>query len=171
MCEFYSRQYGASFISVMPTNLYGPNDNFDLETSHVLPAMMRKFDDARRKNDPRVLLWGTGRPRREFLHVDDLADACVFLLERHSDPQPVNIGWGEDLALNELAEMVRRVVGYQGKIEWDTSRPDGTPRKLLDVSRLKALGWSPSISLEKGIEQTYRWYCEHRGHILDGERK
>lgn len=171
MCEYYSRQYGASFISVMPTNLYGPGDNFDLETSHVLPAMIRKFDDANRRAEARVLLWGTGKPRREFLHVDDLADACVFLLERHSDPQPVNIGWGEDIALSDLAEMVRRIVGYRGKIDWDTSRPDGTPRKLLDVSRLKSLGWFPSISLEKGIEQTYRWYCEHREHILDGDRK
>ena len=147
----------------MPTNLYGPGDNFDLETSHVLPAMIRKFDDANRRGEPRVLLWGTGKPRREFLHVDDLADACVFLLERHSDPQPVNIGWGEDIAVSDLAEMVRRVVGYGGEIEWDTSRPDGTPRKLLDVSRLKSLVGSPLHQPRKGIEQTTRCIVRKTG--------
>ena len=162
MCEFYSGQYGVSYISVMPTNLYGPNDNFDTETSHVLPAMIRKFDDARRRGDSKVVLWGTGKPRREFLHVDDLAGACIFLLENYSGSQILNIGWGEDIAISELAEMIKKIVGFEGEIEWDTSRPDGTPRKLLDVSGMKNLGWSPSISLEKGLEDTYRWYCDQR---------
>jgi GDP-L-fucose synthase len=162
MCEFYSGQYGVSYISVMPTNLYGPNDNFDTETSHVLPAMIRKFDDARRRGDSKVVLWGTGKPRREFLHVDDLADACIFLLENYSGSQILNIGWGEDISISELAEMIKKVVGFEGEIEWDVSRPDGTPRKLLDVSGMKNLGWSPSISLEKGLEDTYRWYCDQR---------
>ena len=167
MCEFYSGQYGVSYISVMPTNLYGPNDNFDTETSHVLPAMIRKFDDARRRGDSKVVLWGTGKPRREFLHVDDLADACIFLLENYSGSQILNIGWGEDISISELAEMIKKVVGFEGEIEWDVSRPDGTPRKLLDVSRMKNLGWFPSISLEKGLRDTYRWYCDQRLNLQD----
>ena len=161
MCEFYNRQYGARFISVMPTNLYGPGDNFDLNTSHVLPAMIRKFHEAKLRGDDAVTLWGTGTPRREFLHVDDLADACVFLLERYDGPGFLNIGCGEDVTIRELAELVRRVVGFTGNILWDSAKPDGTPRKLLDVSKLKALGWSASTSLETGVLNTYRWYLEH----------
>ncbi len=161
MCEFYNRQYGARFISVMPTNLYGPWDNFDLETSHVLPAMIRKFHEAKARGDDAVTLWGTGTPRREFLHVDDLADACVFLLERYEEPAFLNIGSGEDVTIRELAELVRRGVGFTGDILWDSTKPDGTPRKLLDVSKLKALGWRASTSLEAGIANTYGWYLEH----------
>ena len=161
MCEFYNRQYGARFISVMPTNLYGPGDNFDLETSHVLPAMIRKFHKAKARGDDSVTLWGTGTPRRELLHVDDLADACVFLLERYEDAGFLNIGVGEDVTIRELAELVRRVVGFDGNMFWDSAKPDGTPQKLLDVSKLKALGWSASTSLEAGIANTYGWYLEH----------
>ena len=161
MCEFYNRQYGARFISVMPTNLYGPGDNFDLNTSHVLPAMIRKFHEAKTRGDGSVTLWGTGTPRREFLHVDDLADACVFLLERYEEAGFLNIGVGEDVTIRELAELVRRIVGFGGDILWDSAKPDGTPRKLLDVSKLKALGWEPTISLEEGIEDTWRWYLRN----------
>jgi GDP-L-fucose synthase len=161
MCEFYNRQYGARFISVMPTNLYGPGDNFDLETSHVLPAMIRKFHEAKLRGDDAVTLWGTGTPRREFLHVDDMADACVFLMELYEEPGFLNIGCGEDVTIRELAELVRRVVGFTGNILWDSAKPDGTPRKLLDVSKLKAVGWSASTSLDAGVLSTYRWYLEH----------
>ncbi len=170
MCEYYSKQYGVSYISVMPTNLYGPNDNFDPETSHVLPAMIRKFDDARRKGESGVTLWGTGKPRREFLHVDDLADACLFILENYSGSQILNIGWGEDIAISELAEMIKEIVEFDGEIEWDVSRPDGTPRKLLDVSRIKSLGWVPSIDLKRGLESTYNWYREHERLQTSEER-
>jgi len=155
------RQYGASFISAMPTNLYGPGDNFDLESSHVLPAMIRKFHDAMFDGRGEVELWGTGSPRREFLHVDDLANAAVTLLERYDEPEPINIGVGTDVTIRALAETVRRVVGYQGAINWDASRPDGTPRKLLDISRIRSLGWNASIPLESGIESTYDWYKQH----------
>ncbi len=158
LCRSYNRQYGTNYISVMPTNLYGPGDNYDLETSHVLPAMIRKFDDAKRSGAREVVLWGTGSPKREFLHVDDLADACVFLMETYDGSEIVNIGTGEDLEIRELAEMVRDVVGYHGAIRWDASKPDGTPRKLLDVSRLHALGWRHSIGLRDGIERTYADY-------------
>jgi len=161
MCEYYNRQYGACFISAMPTNLYGPGDNFDLETSHVLPAMIRKFHEAKSRGDAGVTLWGTGTPRREFLHVDDLADACVFLLERYDGSQFVNIGAGEDLTIKELAEMIRSIVGFEGEIHWDITRPDGTPRKLLDVSRMRTMGWKAAISLKRGIEDTLRWYLEN----------
>ncbi len=161
MCECYNRQYGARFISVMPTNLYGPGDNFDLNTSHVLPAMIRKFHEAKTRGEESVTLWGTGTPRREFLHVDDLADACVFLLERYEEAGFLNIGVGEDVTIRELAELVRRIVGFGGTVLWDSTKPDGTPRKLLDVSKLKALGWSASTSLEAGIVNTYGWYLEH----------
>jgi GDP-L-fucose synthase len=154
------RQHGASFVSAMPTNLYGPGDNFDLETSHVLPAMIRKFAEAKDSGAPSVQLWGTGTPRREFLHVDDVASACVALLERYDEPEPVNIGVGEDISIRELAELVASVVGYDGALEFDTSRPDGTPRKLLDVSRIQALGWKAEIGLRDGLESTYRWYRE-----------
>lgn len=153
--QSYRRQYGASYISAMPTNLYGPGDNFDLATSHVLPALIRRFHEARRDGAPEVVLWGSGTPRREFLHVDDLAAACVLLLDRHDGPEPVNVGCGEDLTIRELAETVREVVGYEGAIGWDTGKPDGTPRKLLDISRLSALGWKPRISLRDGIASVY----------------
>jgi GDP-L-fucose synthase len=155
------RQHGLSYISAMPTNLYGPGDNFDLETSHVLPAMIRRFHEAAVAGLPSVTLWGSGSPRREFLHVDDLAAACIVLLERYDDPAPINVGVGEDLTIRELAGLVARIVGFEGAIEWDSSRPDGTPRKLLDTSRIEALGWTPRIGLEEGIEETWRWYFEN----------
>lgn len=163
MVRSYRRQYGFSGISLMPTNLYGPGDNFDLQTSHVLPALIRKFHEAKLAGAPAVTVWGTGTPRREFLHVDDLADAALFLMERYDEEDIVNVGVGEDVSIAELAEIVRDVVGYEGEIVYDTSKPDGTPRKLLDVSRLHALGWRARIGLREGIEQTYRWYCEHAG--------
>ncbi|MFJ3080968.1 GDP-L-fucose synthase family protein [Streptomyces halstedii] len=162
--QAYRRQYGASFISAMPTNLYGPGDNFDLETSHVLPALIRRFHEAARDRAPEVTLWGSGSPRREFLHVDDLARACVLLLEAYDDAEPVNIGCGEDLTIRELAETVREVTGYQGRIAWDTSKPDGTPRKLLDVTRLTALGFRPRIPLRDGVARTYAWWLERHPH-------
>ncbi|MGW7225875.1 GDP-L-fucose synthase family protein, partial [Streptomyces cyaneofuscatus] len=156
--QSYRRQYGASYISAMPTNLYGPGDNFDLETSHVLPALIRRFHEAQRDGAPEVTLWGSGSPRREFLHVDDLAAACVRLLEAYDGDVPVNIGCGEDLTIRELAETIAEVTGYQGRIGWDTSKPDGTPRKLLDVSRLTSLGFKPQIPLRDGIARTYAWW-------------
>jgi GDP-L-fucose synthase len=162
MCQAYRREFGFDAISAMPTNLYGPEDNFSLEGSHVLPALMRKCDEARRSDAAGVLVWGTGRPRREFLHVDDLADACVYLMEHYSEEAPVNIGWGEDVSIAELAERIAAVVGFRGELRFDPSRPDGTPRKLLDVSRLTALGWRARIALSEGLASTYRWYCEHR---------
>ena len=155
------RQYGVSYISAMPTNLYGPGDNFDLQNSHVLPAMIRRMHEAKLAGAASVTLWGTGSPRREFLHVDDLARACVFLLESYDDPQTINVGVGDDLTIRELAELVSRVVGYEGELVWDTSKPDGTPRKVLDVSRLTGLGWKPEIGLEEGISSTYAWFLEH----------
>jgi GDP-L-fucose synthase len=161
MCRAYRRQHGAHFISVMPTNLYGPHDNFDLETSHVLPAVIRRFHEAKETGAPAVTLWGTGSPRREFLHVDDLADACVHLMLAYDAQELVNIGWGSDISIRELADLVAGVVGYDGTIVWDASRPDGTPRKLLDTTRLAALGWQPRIHLEEGIRQTYEWYVAH----------
>lgn len=161
MCQAYRRQYGSNFISVMPTNLYGPGDNFDLETSHVVPAMLRKFHEAKTRGDRTVTLWGTGAPRREFLHVDDLADACVFLMKRYDEPEIINIGVGKDVSIRELAAMIQKIVDFKGEIIWDATKPDGTPRKLLDVDRLSRLGWQASISLEEGLEQTYRWYCEN----------
>ncbi|MFG3405135.1 GDP-L-fucose synthase family protein [Streptomyces sp. NPDC048142] len=164
--QSYRRQHGASYISAMPTNLYGPGDNFDLETSHVLPALIRRFHEARRDGAPEVTLWGSGSPRREFLHVDDLAAACVRLLETYDDDAPVNIGCGEDLTIRELAETVREVTGYPGKIGWDTSKPDGTPRKLLDVTRLSALGFEPRIPLRDGIARTYAWWL---GRLAPGQ--
>jgi GDP-L-fucose synthase len=157
------RQYGLNWISAMPTNLYGPNDNFDLTSSHVLPALIRRFHDANESGAGEVVLWGTGTPRREFLHVDDLADACVFLLEHYDDPAPINVGVGADVTIRELAELVARAVGYTGAIGNDPSKPDGTPRKLLDVSRLQALGWKPAIELEAGVASTYAWYLRQKG--------
>jgi len=164
MCQSYRKQYGANFIAVMPTNLYGPNDNFDLETSHVLPALIRKFHEAKRDHKPEVVIWGTGKPRREFLHVDDLARACLFLMENYDDEEIINIGVGEDITIQELAEMVKEVVGYQGRIVYDRTKPDGTPRKLLDVSRIFRLGWRPKIDLKDGIRMTYQWFLEHYEH-------
>ncbi|MDJ1133493.1 GDP-L-fucose synthase family protein [Streptomyces iconiensis] len=158
----YREQHGASYISAMPTNLYGPGDNFDLETSHVLPALVRRFHEAKRDGAERVVLWGSGTPRREFLHVDDLARACLLLLREYDDASPVNVGCGEDLTIAALAETVREVVGFSGDIVWDTSRPDGTPRKLLDVSRLTKLGFSPVIGLAEGIRSTYEWWLRRQ---------
>lgn len=158
MCQAYRRQYGFSAICAMPTNLFGPGDNFSLQTSHVLPALIRKFHEAHVAGAPTVVVWGSGKPRREFLHVDDLADAVVFLMQRYEDPVPINVGVGEDLSIAELAELVARIVGFRGRIELDPDKPDGTPRKLLDVSRLSALGWRPRISLEEGIRMTYDWF-------------
>ena len=162
MCEAYRRQHGFDAITALPTNLYGPGDNFDLETSHVLPALIRKIDSARETNAPTVKLWGTGTPRREFLYVDDLADACVFLMQHYSNAAPVNVGVGADLTIRELAEAIARITGFQGDFVFDTSRPDGTPRKLLDVSRLSALGWRAQTTLDAGLAATLAWYREHR---------
>lgn len=160
MCQAYRRQYGMDAISLMPTNLYGPGDNFDLETSHVLPAMMRKFHEAKLSGAKAVSIWGTGKPRREFLHVDDLADASIYLMESYDDENIVNVGCGEDISIGGLAALIAEVIGFSGEIAYDTSKPDGTPRKLLDVSRLNSLGWQPSISLEKGVSDTYRWFLD-----------
>jgi GDP-L-fucose synthase len=158
MCKFYHRQYGCDFISAMPTNLYGINDNFDLKTSHVLPAMIRKFHEAKVQHKPEVVLWGTGKVLREFLYVDDLADALVFLMNNYSAESHVNIGTGEDLSINDLALIIKQVVDYEGDIVYDTTKPDGTPRKLLDVSLLHSLGWKHQISLEEGVKRVYKWY-------------
>jgi GDP-L-fucose synthase len=158
MSQAYRRQFGFDAISLMPTNLYGPGDNFSLENSHVLPAMIRKFHDAKISGADRVILWGTGTPRREFLYVDDLADAVLFLAQHYSDEQPINVGVGTDLPISELASLVSRIVGFDGRIEYDSSKPDGTPRKLLDVSRLHTLGWQAKTPLEDGIAATYRWF-------------
>lgn len=155
------RQHGVSFISAMPTNLYGPGDNFDLADSHVVPAMIRKVHEARQSGAPSVTTWGTGSPRREFLHVDDLAAAVLFLLENYDSPDSINVGVGEDVTIRELAELVTTTVGYDGALDWDTSKPDGTPRKLLDVSRLRALGWTPKIGLHEGLAATYAWFLKH----------
>jgi len=169
LCESFRRQYGSNFISAMPTNLYGPGDNFDLTSSHVLPALIRKFHEAKARGDGSVTVWGTGAPRREFLHVDDVADALVFLMERYDEEPFVNVGWGEDLTVAELARTVADVVGFGGEIAFDPSKPDGTPRKLLDTSRLRALGWSPRIPLREGVAQTYSWYREHVAERLDAQ--
>jgi len=165
MCQAYNRQYGTKYISVMPTNLYGPNDNFDLNTSHVLPAMIRRFHEAKEGKLPAVEIWGTGTPRREFLHVDDLADACLFLMNNYEGDEIVNIGSGEDISIRELAEKVKSIVGYQGEITYNTKKPDGTPRKLVDVTKLKELGWSYSIPLEEGLEWTYQWYIQNENSL------
>ncbi|MGE0431346.1 MAG: GDP-L-fucose synthase family protein [Planctomycetota bacterium] len=161
LCDSFRKQHGADFISAMPTNLYGPGDNFHPQHSHVLPALMRRFHEAARDGRASVELWGTGAPLREFLHVDDLADACLFLLDRFSAAGPINVGTGRDLSIRELATMIAQVVGYHGALEWDASKPDGTPRKLLDVSRLTALGWTAPTGLRDGIASTYAWFCEH----------
>jgi GDP-L-fucose synthase len=161
MCQAYRRQYGFNAISLMPTNLYGPGDNFDLQNSHVLPALIRRFHEARERGDATMSIWGTGTPRREFLHVDDLADAVVYLLKTYDEEPIVNIGWGEDVTIRELAETVADVAGFKGRLVFDSSKPDGTPRKLLDTSRLTSLGWKPKIKLRAGIEQTYAWFKQH----------
>jgi len=158
LCQAFSREYGANFISVMPTNLYGPNDNFDLETSHVLAALLRKTHEAKMRDDRKLVVWGTGKPRREFLHVDDLAFACLLLLEKYDSPEIINVGCGEDISIRELAELICEVVGFEGELAWDTTKPDGTPRKLLDVSKIRALGWKPAIALRDGIARTYDWF-------------
>jgi len=163
LCQAYRRQHGCDFIAAMPTNLYGPGDNFDLASSHVVAALIRKAHEARIAGDDALVVWGSGRPRREFLYVEDLADALVFLLERYSDDPPVNVGTGKDIAIGELAALVSEVVGFEGALRFDLDKPDGPPRKLLDVSRLDALGWSPSTGLREGLAATYRWYCETLG--------
>ncbi|MHB1117906.1 MAG: GDP-L-fucose synthase family protein [Minisyncoccota bacterium] len=162
MCQSYNEQYGTNFISLMPTNLYGPNDNFDLENSHVLPAMIRKFHDAKVNNAPHVTLWGTGGAMREFLHVNDLAGAALFLMNNYNDSAIINVGTGEDVSIKELAEKVRVAVDYKGEIVWDTGKPDGTPRKLLDVSKLHNLGWQHSIDIQDGLKETYEWFNKNK---------
>jgi GDP-L-fucose synthase len=166
LCQAYRRQYGSDFISAMPTNLYGPHDNFDLSSSHVIPALIRKFHDAKAAQSGEVEVWGTGSPMREFLHVDDLADACVFLLENYSDDMHINVGTGVDLSIRDLAEKIRGIVYPEVELRFDTSKPDGTPRKVLDVSRLMDLGWSPTYDLDRGLRETYRWFLEqHESHL------
>ncbi len=161
LCQSYDREYGTNFISAMPTNLYGPNDNFDLFTSHVLAALLRKAHEAKKSGAKEIVVWGSGRPRREFLHVDDLASACLFLLQNYDSPEIINVGTGKDLSVRELAELICEVVGFEGNLAWDASQPDGTPRKLLDISKIKSLGWQPAISLREGIEQTYAWFLQN----------
>src|SRR5947208_1898692 len=161
LCQAYSREYGANFISAMPTNLYGPNDNFDLVSSHVLPALLRKAHEAKQEGARELVVWGSGNPRREFLHVDDLAAACVFLLEKYDSPDIINVGCGEDISIRELAELICGIVGFQGELAWDSTKPDGTLRKLLDVSKIHALGWRHKIGLREGIARTYEWFLEN----------
>lgn len=161
MCQSYNKQHNTNFISVMPTNLYGPNDNFDLESSHVMPAIIRKFHEAKEKKEPSVTMWGTGSAYREFLYVNDLADACILVMENYNDSEILNIGTGKDITIKDLAELIKKIVGYEGDIIWDTTKPDGTPRKLLDVSKLNTLGWKHETLLDKGIELTYKWYKEN----------
>jgi GDP-L-fucose synthase len=170
LCQAYRKQYGCDFISAMPTNLYGPNDNFDLTSSHVLPALIRKFHDAKLESRAEVPIWGTGSPRREFLHVDDLADACVYLMRRYDAAEHVNVGTGEDLTIRELAELVREIVHPQAQLAFDASKPDGAPRKLLDVSRLHALGWRHKIALREGIASSYRWFLENHATARGAEK-
>lgn len=162
LCKAYRKQHGFNAIALMPTNLYGPGDNFNLENAHVLPALLRKCDEARLQQAASMVVWGSGTPRREFLHVDDLADACLHLMTHYDEGDLVNIGWGEDVTIRELAELITRIVGFKGVLTFDASRPDGTPRKLLDTSRLTALGWKPRIALEEGLRATYAWYMQHK---------
>ncbi len=169
LCENYRRQYGFDAISLMPTNLYGPGDNFDLESSHVIPALMRKAHDAKLSNASAMDVWGTGTPRREFLHVDDLADASVFLMQKFSEDATINVGVGHDVTIRELAELVREVVGYEGALEFDTSKPDGTPQKMLDIGRLQALGWKPRVTLRGGLADTYRWFLDNQDSLRAAE--
>ncbi len=161
LCQAYAREYDANFISAMPTNLYGPNDNFDLLASHVLPALLRKAHEAKVNGAKELVVWGSGKPRREFLHVDDLAAACLFLLQNYDSPEIINVGWGEDISIRELAELICEIVGFDGDLSWDTNKPDGTPRKLLDVSKLRDLGWRPSITLREGIASSYQWFLKN----------
>jgi GDP-L-fucose synthase len=161
LCQAYDREYGANFVSAMPSNLYGPNENFDLETSHVLAALLRKAHEAKTNRAPELVVWGTGSPRREFLHVDDCASACLFLLEKYDSPEIINVGSGEDVTIRELAELICDVVGFEGELTWDKTKPDGTPRKLLDVSKLRALGWKVTIPLREGITRTYDWFLKN----------
>ena len=161
LCQAFSREYGANFISAMPTNLYGPNDNFDLETSHVLAALLRKAHDAKKGGAHELVVWGTGTPRREFLHVDDCASACLYLLEKYDSSEIINVGCGEDVSIRELAELICDVVGFDGELSWDKTKPDGTPRKLLDVSKLRGLGWTPTIPLRDGVARTYEWFLKN----------
>lgn len=161
LCEFYNQQYGTNYIAAMPTNLYGPNDNFDLTNAHVLPALIRKFHEAKLKGDNSVALWGNGQPKREFLHVNDLAEALIFLMNKYNGEEIINIGCGQDLSIRELAKKIKAITGYQGKIVWDKNKPNGTPRKLLDISKINKLGWKPKISLEQGLLDTYRWFIEN----------
>ena len=158
LCQAYAREHKSDFISVMPTNLYGPNDNFDLETSHVLAALLRKAHEAKTRKDRELIVWGSGKPRREFLHVDDLASACVLLLEQYDSPEIINVGCGEDISIRELAQLICGVVGFDGELTWDANKPDGIPRKLLDITKLRTLGWKPSIPLREGIARTYEWF-------------
>src|SRR3989338_3022161 len=173
LCKFYNSQYGTNFISVMPTNLFGPNDNFDLETGHVIPALIRRFHEAKLNNLPSVELWGTGAPRREFLYVEDLAEAAIYLMNKKSFKEIgdfVNIGAGKDITIKELAEIIKEIIGYKGDIKWDASKPDGTPRKLLDLSKIHALGWEHSTSLKGGIKKTYEWFLMNYKEIKDGKK-
>jgi len=165
LCQAYRQQHGCDFIAAMPTNLYGPGDNFDLENSHVLPALIRKFHEAKVRGDSTVTIWGSGRPLREFCHVDDCADACVFLMNNYSDEQIVNIGVGSDISIMGLAELVKNIVGFEGDIQLDISKPDGTPRKLVDTGRINALGWKPGIDLESGIQATYDWFLKEEASV------
>jgi GDP-L-fucose synthase len=165
MCQAYRRQYGFNTIGVMPTNLYGPGDNFSLDNSHVIPALLRKFDEATARRASAVEVWGTGTPRREFLHVDDLADACLFLMERYDDERLINVGWGRDQTIAEVAATIGHVVGFEGALVFDSSKPDGTPRKLLDTTRLRELGWMPQIELEAGLRSTYAWFTKHKSSL------
>jgi len=165
MCQAYRREFGFDAICAMPTNLYGPGDNFSLVDSHVLPALMRKYHEAKLRKAAAVEVWGTGTPRREFLHVDDLADACLFLMQKYTNEAPVNVGWGKDVSIAELAQLVADTVGFKGEVRFDVSKPDGTPRKLLDTTRLSALGWQPKITLADGLASTYEWFCAHQEHL------
>ncbi|MCG7990052.1 MAG: GDP-L-fucose synthase [Candidatus Thiodiazotropha lotti] len=165
MCQSYNRQYGTDFVSVMPTNLYGPNDNFDLESSHVLPALIRKFHEAKEQGDENVTIWGTGKPRREFLYVEDMADACIYIMNKQGFNDVVNIGVGEDITIGDLARLVGEVVGFEGNLIFDKNKPDGTPQKLLDVTRLSSLGWQAQTSLKDGIQATYQWFLDNQTNI------
>ncbi|NCD01150.1 GDP-L-fucose synthase [bacterium] len=167
MCQKYNKQYGTNFISAMPSNLYGPGDNFNLRNSHVLPALIRKLHEAKESNKDSVEVWGSGSPKREFVYIDDLADACLFLMNNYNDSEIINIGTGKDFSIKELAEIIKEKVGFKGEIKWDTSKPDGTPRKLLDVSKLKGLGWEQKIGLEEGIERTYDWFLDNLDNIRE----
>lgn len=171
LCQAYRKQYGFDAISAMPTNLYGPGDNFDLENSHVLPALIRKFHEARSFGNDEVEIWGSGTPRREFLHVDDLADACVFLMANYSSPEIVNVGWGKDISIRELAILIKNIVGFEGRLRFDSSKPDGTPRKLLNTERMQALGWQPRIELEDGVKSTFEWFRQAHDDSSAGVRK